>query len=98
VLPKIDYTVFLRKNYNKKKFNDKAMAVIKKYLQYNYGLPRHGLNVKISINPSPQRCVIEGKPMTAAELSILKTDGILDLFRDHTMVWDAKSGKFKLLP
>jgi hypothetical protein len=98
IIPKMDYKIFLIRNYDKKKYNDKVLSIINKYCKFSFDLPRYGLKVKVNL-VFPRRLIPEcwDGLLQESEKSLIKGIGFTDIFRDMEMLWDTKTGTFKLL-
>lgn len=95
-MPKLDCALFLKKNYDTNKYNDKVLSLIRKYGKFIYQLPRYGLKVKIWVMTAPIRPGCRNS-LNDSEKLILNGIGDLDIFRQREMTWDVESGTFKML-
>jgi hypothetical protein len=96
IIPKIDITLFLKKNYDKNKYNDNVLSIVKKHAKFIYDLPQHGLKVRIWLRASSVERTICRQSLDKSEQSVLQNIKDMDIFRQREMTWEIESGAFKL--
>jgi hypothetical protein len=92
VLPKLEYTQFLKKQYATRKFSEREMKAITNNFQLDYALPRLGTMVKVT-PVIDRRCA--GTYPGEAEMSFIR--GMYIYFGGaKNLSWDARAGVFTL--